>query len=131
MSTEIMILLAVLLLLFLLTSIEVVITMKNYGTVTALQGRDNIPAIQEGIGGRLHRAIANLKEGLHMFTPLILLCAILGISNDHTLLGAQLFLVARILHTPFYLSGIAGLRTAAYGIGVIGLALISWGLLAS
>jgi uncharacterized MAPEG superfamily protein len=89
------------------------ITMKQYGNLNALAGRDDIPHQQPGLGGRLHRAIANLKEGLHIFTPLVLLTAILGVSNEYTVLGAQIYLVARILHTPLYLSGIAGLRTAA------------------
>jgi uncharacterized MAPEG superfamily protein len=131
MTTEILILLAVLLFLFVLTAIQVVITMANFGTITALKGRDNIPYLQPGIGGRLHRAIANLREGLHIFTPLILLTAILGISNDHTVVGAQIYLIARLLHTPLYLLGVAGLRTGAFALGVLGLGLITWGLFAA
>lgn len=130
MTQEVLILLAVLLYLFILTNIQVIITMKNYGTNTALGGRDEIPYLQPGVGGRLHRAIANLKEGLHIFTPLILLCTMLGISNDSTVLGAQIYLVARILHTPFYLSGIVTLRTGAYALGVVGLVKLVTGLFA-
>ena len=121
-------LLAVLVLLFALTAIQVLITMKQYGNVSALSGRDDIPHLQPGLGGRLHRAIANLKEGLHIFTPLVLLTAILGISNEYTVLGTQIYLVARILHAPLYLSGIIGLRTLAFAIGVLGLSLLTWGL---
>ncbi|OUS31092.1 hypothetical protein A9Q99_04580 [Gammaproteobacteria bacterium 45_16_T64] len=80
------------------------------------------------MAGRLQRAIDNLKESLHFFVPLILLTAILNISNDSTVLGAQIYLFARILHTPLYLSGIAVPRTIAYSIGVIGMVLISYGL---
>jgi uncharacterized MAPEG superfamily protein len=128
MTQEIIILLAVLALLFVLTAIQVLITMKQYGNISALSGRDDIPHLQPGLGGRLHRAIANLKEGLHIFTPLVLLTAILGISNEYTVLGAQIYLVARILHAPLYLSGITGLRTLAFAIGVLGLSLLAWGL---
>ncbi len=131
MTQEILILLAVLLLLFTLTSIQVVITMMNYGTVNSLGGRDEIPYLQPGLGGRLHRAIANLKEGLHLFTPIILLTAILGVSNDQTLLGAKLFLIARVLHAPLYISGIVSLRTLAYFLSIIGIVLIVSGLLTS
>lgn len=119
---------AVLVLLFVLTAIQVLITMKKYGNINALSGRDDIPHLQPGLGGRLHRAIANLKEGLHIFTPLVLLTAILGISNEYTVLGAQIYLGARILHAPLYLSGITGLRTLAFAIGVLGLSLLAWGL---
>lgn len=128
MTQEIMMLLAVLLLLFALTGVQVVITMKSYGTLTALGGRDEIPYLQPGIGGRLHRAIANLKEGLHIFTPLILLTAILGISNDSTILGAQIYLIARVFHAPLYITGIVSLRTGAYFLGVVGLGTLLWGL---
>jgi len=128
MTQEISILLAVLLLLFILTCIQVVITMMNYGTVNSLGGRDNIPYLQPGHGGRLHRAIANLKEGLHFFVPLVLLTAISGVSNDNTILGSQLFLIARVLHAPLYLSGIVSLRTLAYMLGLLGLVLLVSGL---
>jgi uncharacterized MAPEG superfamily protein len=128
MTQEITMLLAVLLFLFVLTAIQVLITMNQYGNISALSGRDDIPHLQPGLGGRLHRAIANLKEGLHIFTPLVLLTAILGISNEFTVLGAQLYLAARVLHAPLYLSGIVGLRTAAFAIGVLGLFLLAWGL---
>jgi uncharacterized MAPEG superfamily protein len=111
-----------------LTAIQVLITLKEYGSVSALSGRDDIPYLQPGLGGRLHRAISNLKEGLQIFTPLVLLTAILGISNSYTVLGAQIYLVARVLHAPLYVSGIVGLRTLAFSIGVLGLSLLTWGL---
>jgi uncharacterized MAPEG superfamily protein len=128
MTQEIIILLAVLLWLFTLTGVQVLLVMKKNGTVTALGPRDHIPFPPPGVEGRLYRSISNLKEGLHFFTPLILLAAILGISNQATVLGAQLFLAGRILHTPLYLSGIVSLRTAAFGIGTVGLFMIAWGL---
>jgi uncharacterized MAPEG superfamily protein len=128
MTQEIGILLAILLFLFTLTGIQVLLTIKNNGSVTALGPRDGIPFPPPGMQGRLYRAISNLKEGLQFFIPLVLLTAILGISNESTVLGAQLFLAGRILHTPLYLSGIVGLRTAAFGLATIGLFMIAWGL---
>jgi len=129
MSQEIIILLAVLLLFFTLTGIQVLLKMKSNGLATALGPRDSIPFPPPGIEGRIHRAIDNLRESLHFFTPLILLTAILGISNEATVLGAQIYLVARIFHAPLYLWGIPGLRTAAYGLGTVGMLVIAWGLL--
>jgi uncharacterized MAPEG superfamily protein len=128
MTQEVLILLAVLLYLFVLTGLQVMLTMKNFGSVTALKGRDNIPYIQPGIGGRLQRAIDNLKESLHFFTPLILLTAIMGVSNDNTVLGAQIYLIGRILHAPLYLWGVASLRTGAYVVGLVGMVQIVRGL---
>ncbi|MCJ8274529.1 MAG: MAPEG family protein [Psychrosphaera sp.] len=127
-TQEVLILLAVLVYLFVLTGLQVMLTMKNFGTVTALKGRDNIPYIQPGIGGRLQRAIDNLKESLHFFTPLILLTAIVGASNDNTVLGAQIYLAGRILHAPLYLWSVSILRTGAYVVGLVGMTLIVLGL---
>jgi uncharacterized MAPEG superfamily protein len=128
MTQEITILLAVLLLLYSLTAIQVILKMKSNGTVTALGPRDNIPFPPPGLEGRIYRAIDNLKESLHFFVPLILLTAILGISNQYTLLGAQIYLAGRVLHVPLYLWGIPGLRTAAYGLATVGLFMIIWGI---
>jgi uncharacterized MAPEG superfamily protein len=128
MTQEITILLAVLLLFLALTAVQVLLKMKSNGPVSALGPRDSIPFPPPGLEGRIYRAIDNLKESLHFFVPLILLTAILGISNEYTLLGAQIYLVGRILHAPLYLWGIAGLRTAAYCLGTVGMFMIAWGL---
>lgn len=129
MTQEIYILLTILLLLFLLSAVQIVMTMTNYGSLSVLGPRDDIPFIQPGMTGRLQRAIHNLRESLHIFTPLILLTAILSINNENTVLGAQVYLVGRVLHPLLYLSGIKSLRTLAYFIGVIGCIFIVMGLL--
>ena len=41
-----------------------------------------------------------------------------------TLLGAQLFFWGRVAHAIVYIAGIPWLRTAAWGVSVIGLILI-------
>jgi hypothetical protein len=51
MTQEITMLLAVLLFLFVLTAIQVMMTMKQYGNINALSGRDDIPHQQPGLGG--------------------------------------------------------------------------------
>jgi uncharacterized MAPEG superfamily protein len=129
MTQEITILLFVLLLLFALTAIQVLLKMNSSGAVMALGPRDSIPFPPPGIEGRIYRIIENLKESLHFFIPLILLTAILEISNETTVLGAQLYLVGRVLHVPLYLWGIPGLRTAAFGLGTVAMFMIAWGLL--
>ena len=40
-----------LLFLFVLTAIQVMMTMKQYGNLSALAGRDDIPHLQPGLGG--------------------------------------------------------------------------------
>jgi uncharacterized MAPEG superfamily protein len=40
-------------------------------------------------------------------------------------LGAVVFVVARIVYWPIYLAGIPGLRTAVWTVGVVGLAVLA------
>ena len=54
----------------------------------------------------------------------MLVVVIAGKTNSATLLGAQIFLFARIAYAPVYIAGIPWLRTAVWGISVIGLAMI-------
>jgi uncharacterized MAPEG superfamily protein len=71
--------------------------------------------------GRADRALANYVENLVPFVALDLAL----IATQHTGgMGATLWIVARILYLPLYLSGVIYLRTAAWAVGVIGLVLM-------
>ncbi|MGB1077529.1 MAG: MAPEG family protein, partial [Bdellovibrionales bacterium] len=102
-------------------------TAKTYGFKKAGGTREDIPFPQPGFGGTLYRAIANLKEGLFYFVPLVLLTAILDISNDYTVWGAQIYVIARFLHVPCYLMG-APLRGVTFGFATLGCVLLAYGL---
>jgi uncharacterized MAPEG superfamily protein len=47
-----------------------------------------------------------------------------GKTNDMTLLGAQIFLYARIVYALVYIAGLPWVRTAVWGVSVVGLAMI-------
>ena len=47
-----------------------------------------------------------------------------GKTNSTTLLGAQIFLYARIAYALVYLAGLPWVRTATWGVSVVGLAMI-------
>ena len=51
-----------------------------------------------------------------------------NVSNAMTVLGAQLFFWGRVAHAVLYIAGIPWARTAAWGVSVVGLALIFWQL---
>ena len=85
--------------------------------------RDGLPEIK-GWGGRAARAHRNMLENLVLFAVLVLVAVIAGKSNDMTLLGAQIFLYARIAYAAVYIAGIPWLRTAVWGLSVVGLAMI-------
>jgi uncharacterized MAPEG superfamily protein len=85
--------------------------------------REGLPEIT-GWAGRAARAHDNMLESLVLFAILVLVAQIAGVRNGMTLLGAQLFFWGRVAHAIIYLIGIPWLRTAAWGVSVLGLALI-------
>jgi uncharacterized MAPEG superfamily protein len=85
--------------------------------------REGMPEIK-GWGGRAARAHRNMLENLVLFAVLVLAAVVAGKTNATTLLGAQIFLVARIAYALVYVAGIPWLRTATWGVSVVGLAMI-------
>ena len=77
-----------------------------------------------GWAGRAARAHRNMLESLILFAVLVLAAHLAGVHNGMTLLGAQLFFWGRVAHAVIYLAGIPWLRTAAWGVSVVGLVLI-------
>jgi len=95
----------------------------------ALAGnRDDLPAIT-GWAGRAQRAHRNLLESLVLFAVLVLIGAATGRSNGMTMLGAELFVAARLAYQIVYLAGIAWLRTACWLASIAGLVLLFAGLI--
>ena len=85
--------------------------------------REGLPEIK-GWGGRAARAHRNMLENLVLFAALVLVAVIAGKTNATTLLGAQIFLYARIVYALVYIAGIPWLRTGVWGVSVVGLAMI-------
>ena len=85
--------------------------------------RDNMPVIVDW-GGRAQRAHRNMLENLVLFAVLVLVAVVAGKTNDTTLLGAQIFLYARIAYALVYLAGLPWVRTGVWGVSVVGLAMI-------
>jgi uncharacterized MAPEG superfamily protein len=74
--------------------------------------------------GRAKRAHMNMLENLVPFAALVLAAHGLGKLGALTMLGAQLFFWSRLAHAIVYIAGIAYLRTLAFFIGYVGMALI-------
>ena len=85
--------------------------------------RDNLPVIG-GWGGRAKRAHANMVENLALFAALVLIAHVACRTNEMTALGAQIFFWSRVAYACIYIAGIAWIRTAAWVVSVVGLALI-------
>ena len=85
--------------------------------------RDNMPKFA-GWAGRAQRAHFNMLESLVLFAALVLIAQATGRLNSTTALGAQLFFWARLVYAAIYIAGIPWLRTAIWGVSVVGLLLI-------
>ncbi len=80
----------------------------------------------EGIAGRASRAHRNMLENLPLFAALVLIVHVAGLSSDTSVLGAQIFVIARLAFAIIYIIGIPWIRTAAFLISVVGLVMVSW-----
>jgi len=54
----------------------------------------------------------------------VLIAHVAGRTNEMTALGAQIFFWSRVAYACIYIAGIAWIRTAAWVVSVVGLALI-------
>lgn len=123
MKPELMLLLWAVALAFAQALVAVQGAMMQVGLPTLAGNRENLPVIT-GWAGRAARAHRNMAENLVLFIPLVLIAVVAGKTNGMTLLGAQIFVWARLAYAIVYVAGIAWLRTAVWFVSVIGMALI-------
>jgi uncharacterized MAPEG superfamily protein len=98
------------------------------GLNTLAGNRDSLPDIT-GWAGRAKRAHLNMIENLVLFAALVLIAAVAGKANATTAMGAMIFFWARLAYAIIYVIGIPWLRTVAWFVSVIGMAMIAWALL--
>ena len=101
---------------------------QQVGLSTLAGNRQGLPDII-GWGGRARRAHLNMIENLVLFAVLVLIAAVAGKANATTALGAAIFFWARLAYAVIYLIGVPWLRTLAWFVSVIGMAMIAWVLL--
>jgi uncharacterized MAPEG superfamily protein len=97
------------------------------GLMLAMGNRERMPELTP-LAGRAQRAAANSLENLVFFAALALVAQAAGLVNDRVLLGAQVFLWARIAFLAVYLVGVPYLRTAIWAVSVVGLAMMVMGM---
>ena len=103
--------------------IAVVGALMQVGLPRLAGNREGMPEIK-GWGGRAARAHRNMVENLVLFAALVLIVVVAGRTNATTLLGAQIFVWARMAYAVIYIAGIPWLRTAVWGVSVVGMAMI-------
>ncbi len=74
--------------------------------------------------GRAQRALDNYKETYPAFIALVLGLAVADRTGGAGELGACLWFAGRLAYLPLYLAGVPWIRSGAYGLSLIGLALM-------
>ena len=97
--------------------------MQQVGLPALLGNREGLPEIT-GWAGRAQRAHRNMVENLVLFAALVLVAVVAGRTNATTLLGAQIFVWARLAYAIIYVIGLPLLRTLSWFVTVIGMAMI-------
>ena len=97
------------------------------GMKVGLSNRDHLPEAT-ALGGRAERVAHNTKENFILFTALALAAQVAGLGEQASF-GAAVFFWARVVYLPVYLIGITYVRSAVWGVGIFGLALMARALL--
>ena len=85
--------------------------------------RDGMPPLT-GWARRAERAHRNMLESLVLFAALVVIAVLSNKTNSATLMGAQIFVWARLAYALIYLVGIPWLRTLVWFASIIGLVII-------
>lgn len=104
--------------------LAVLASLAARGFPWALGPRDDPGAPLGTIGGRLDRAYKNFLETFAFFAAAVLLAHALGRSTPNSVLGAQIYIWARLLYVPAYAFGIPFLRTLIWSAGLAGILLV-------
>jgi uncharacterized MAPEG superfamily protein len=96
---------------------------SQIGLASLAGNRENLPPVT-GWADRAARAHGNMMESLPIFAILVLVAQLSGRANATTAVGAELFFWARLLYAPIYTIGIPWVRTAVWGVSVVGMAII-------
>ena len=97
---------------------------RQYGTKWNVGPRDEEVPPPDPMAGRLARAQANFFETFPLAAAAILIVHVARLEDRWTALGAVAWLGARLVYLPLYALGVPVLRTIAFTVSVVGLALV-------
>ncbi|OQW53375.1 MAPEG family protein [Candidatus Raskinella chloraquaticus] len=104
---------------------QTLVLVRDVGLMGAFHSRDDHMTPASVLGGRLTRALRNVLETFPVFVALVVVANAAGKQGDATLLlGAQIWLWARVAYVPVYAAGIPIARTLIWTASVIGLCLM-------
>jgi uncharacterized MAPEG superfamily protein len=102
--------------------------LRTRGNLALAMGNRAAMPPASALADRADRAAKNMIENLVLF-GVVVLAATGGPNPAKAVLGAEVFLAARLAYWPIYLAGIPGLRTAVYAVSMLGLVMIGTSLL--
>jgi len=94
-------------------------------SVNAIVGNRDTPPDLSMIAARIDRAKNNMLEALPFFLGLALLTMVKGVETGLAAQGAMVFLIARVLYVPVYISGLSWVRSLVWIAGVGGLLMMA------
>jgi len=97
---------------------------RQYGTKWNVGARDEELPPPRPLVGRLERAQANFFETFPLMIAAVLIVTAAGLTGERTALGAQIWLVARVVYLPLYALGVPYLRSAAWIASVLGIGMV-------
>jgi uncharacterized MAPEG superfamily protein len=93
----------------------------EFGVGYKMGYRDDARVVRSVIAGRADRAFRNLLETFPVFAALALALVITGRNGGLGALGAQLWIVMRILYVPLYLVQIPFARSVVWFVSIFAL----------
>ena len=124
MSVELMMLLYSKILFFIIIIAQAGLAIRQNGLMVQAGSRDDLPE-PTNLRLRLQRLTANMQENLVLFAAVVLIANAAGISNETTVLGATIFLYARVAHAIIYGFGWPMIRPLFYFAGLYGIIIIA------
>jgi uncharacterized MAPEG superfamily protein len=97
---------------------------RQYGSKWNMGARDEELPPPQPIVGRLARAQDNFFETFPIAAAAILIVTFASLNDRWTAIGAMLWLGARIVYLPLYAFGVPVVRTIAFLVSVVGIAMI-------
>ncbi|WP_354061002.1 MAPEG family protein [Devosia sp. 2618] len=92
---------------------------EQVGNAAQMGPRDDLPEPSRNLA-RARRALGNLQETLPIFLTLAVLSIVLGEQSWLALIGAWLYLVARVSHVICYMKGLSPWRSVSFMAGLLG-----------
>jgi len=86
--------------------------------------RDAAPPPVGALAGRLERAYRNFMETFPFFAAAIVAAHATNRFSWLTLVGSQVYVIARVVYLPLYAAGVPVIRTLVWLAGTIGLILV-------